>query len=143
MNFLTQERGRWGYAEFFQTLLELEDGRAVLWHCTDGKDRTGCAAMLTLYALGADRQTVLDDFLLTNDFNAKVVEAAMRQFAGHPMPEEKLEVLKVMVGGVSEGYMTHAIDVLEQTYGSVEGYLRDELGVSARELSLLRRKFLV
>ncbi|MBR3327551.1 MAG: tyrosine-protein phosphatase [Atopobiaceae bacterium] len=143
VNFLTRERGKQGFAAFFRELLELSEGRAILWHCTDGKDRTGCAAMLLLSALGASRRMALDDFLLTNDYNARAVEAAMRQFAAYPMPKEKLEALRVMVGGVAESYMAHTIDVLEERYGSVEGYLRDELGVGTRELNLLRNKFLV
>ena len=34
----------------------LENGgeRAVLWHCTGGKDRTGAAAVLLLLALGVN-----------------------------------------------------------------------------------------
>jgi protein tyrosine/serine phosphatase len=39
--------------------------------------------------------------------------------------------------------MAHVIDVLEERYGSVEGYVRDALGVSEAELGLLRDKFLV
>ena len=141
--FLLGERGKAGYAEFFRELLALEDGRAILWHCTDGKDRTGCAAMLLLFALGASRQTVLEDYLLTNEYNASLIEAAVGHFAAHPMPPEKLEVLKIMVGAVAESYMAHVIDVLEERYGSVEGYVRDALGVSEAELGLLRDKFLV
>lgn len=141
--FLLGERGKAAYAEFFRELLALEDGRAILWHCTDGKDRTGCAAMLVLFALGASRQTVLEDYLLTNEYNAPLVEAAVGRFAAHPMPPEKLEVLKVMVGAVVESYMVHAIEALEKRFGSVEGYIHDGLGVDEAELGTLRDKFLV
>lgn len=140
--FLLGERGKAAYAEFFRELLALEDGRAILWHCTDGKDRTGCAAMLVLCALGADRKTVLADYLLTNDFNAQLIDAALHHFATPQqlaeMPAQKLEVLRVMVGGVSEEYLANAMDVLEERYGSVGAYLRDELDVGEAELKQLR-----
>lgn len=143
VSFLLGERGKAAFADFFRMLLELGDGRAILWHCTDGKDRTGCAAMLVLFALGASRKTVLEDYLLTNDYNAAVVEAVRQRVAGYPMPQEKLDALLFMSGAVVEDYMVHAIDVLEERYGSVEGYLANELGVGKAELSLLRNKFLV
>ncbi len=142
VDFLLGERGKRGYAAFFRELLALEAGRAILWHCTDGKDRTGCAAMLVLCALGADRKTVLADYLLTNDFNAQLIDAALHHFATPQqlaeMPAQKLEVLRVMVGGVSEEYLANAMDVLEERYGSVGAYLRDELDVGEAELEQLR-----
>ncbi len=36
-------------------------------HCLGGKDRTGLAVALLLTALGAERESVLDDYQLTND----------------------------------------------------------------------------
>ena len=66
VNFLFSERGKSAYRALFRVLLELPEGRSVLWHCTDGKDRTGVASMLILAALGADRRTILEDYLLTN-----------------------------------------------------------------------------
>lgn len=142
VRFLTGERGKQGFAAFFQKLLELEDGRAILWHCTDGKDRTGCAAMLTLFALGAPRETVLADYLLTNEYNAAALDAVRKRVAAHPMPEERLDALLFMSGSVIEGYMVHAIEVLEERYGSVEGYLREELDVGEGEREQLRSAFL-
>ena len=45
----------WGleaYRAFFRLLLRNDGGRALLFHCTAGKDRTGIAAALLLSALG-------------------------------------------------------------------------------------------
>ncbi len=55
------------YARFFEILLASE-GRPVLWHCTQGKDRTGVAAMLLLTALGFERETILREYMLTNEY---------------------------------------------------------------------------
>ena len=142
-NFLLGERGKAGYAEFFRELLALEDGRALLWHCTDGKDRTGCAAMLVLSALGASRQTVIEDYLLTNDYNAAMLEAVRQRVASYPMSDDKRNALLFMSGGVSQNYMEHVFDVLDERYGGVEGYLRDELGVGEAQREQLRSMFLV
>ncbi|MBR3159847.1 MAG: tyrosine-protein phosphatase [Atopobiaceae bacterium] len=142
VDFLLSERGKVAYRGFFQELLALDDGRAILWHCTDGKDRTGCAAMLVLSVLGASRQTVLSDYLLTNEYNESAVESVRQIVAACPMPDDKRDALLFFSGGVAEGYMTHAMDTLAERYGSVDGYLREELGVGEDERQALRDKFL-
>ena len=139
--FLLGERGKTAYRRFFRTLLEVDDG-AILWHCTDGKDRTGCAAMLLLSALGASRETIMEDYLLTNEFNAAILGAVQQKASALQMPPEKRDALIFMSGCVAERYMGHALDTLNKRYGSVTGYLRDELGVGAAELDLLKEKYL-
>ena len=48
---------------------------AVLWHCTEGKDRCGMTTALVLEALGADREQILADYLLTNKVNIPRAQA--------------------------------------------------------------------
>ncbi|MBR5089901.1 MAG: tyrosine-protein phosphatase [Ruminiclostridium sp.] len=141
VRFLLGERGKRAYREFFRILLEADEG-AVLWHCTDGKDRTGCAAMLLLSALGASRETIIRDYLMTNEYNAAQIEAVRKKVSAYPMPPEKLEALLFMCGAVIESYMANAIDTLDKHYGSVEGYLEKELGVGTAELEQLKEKYL-
>ena len=141
--FVLGERGKEAFAAFFRLLLELEDGRAILWHCTDGKDRTGCAALLVLAALGASRETIIADYLLTNEYNAATIEALRQKVAAIPMPPERLETLLFTSGAVAESYIVHAMDVIGEQYGSLDAYLRDALGVGDAERARLREKFLV
>lgn len=140
-DFLLKDRGRVAYRGFFEALLDLQEGRAILWHCTDGKDRTGCAAMLVLLALGADRETVLHDYMLTNVYNAQLLEGIRQKVAPLGMPDEKLNALLFMSGGVAETYMDNAINALIREFGSVRGYLL-ELGIGEREISELRGRLL-
>lgn len=142
VGFLLDERGRAAYRAFFQALLSLDEGRAILWHCTDGKDRTGCAAMLTLFALGADRETVYRDYMLTNAFNARMIEAVRQRVAPLGFPEDKLNAMLIMCGAVAEVYLDNALEALDRAYGGVQGYLREALGVGREETACLRRRFL-
>ena len=141
-DFLLSERGRQAYRAFFEALLGLEDGRAILWHCTDGKDRTGCAAMLTLFALGADRETVYHDYMLTNVYNARTIEAVRQRVAPHDFPEDKLNALLIMCGAVAAVYMDNALGALDREFGGVQGYLAEALGVKEKETACLRQKLL-
>ena len=143
VSFLMEDRGKKAYKEFFKVLLDVEENGAVLWHCTDGKDRTGLAAMLILIALGADKDTVMEDYMLTNVYNSQTLEYVKSRLAGSDMPQRKRDALMFMLGGVVERYMTGAIEALINSYGSVKEYMFEELSVGDPELKVLRRKFLV
>ncbi len=53
------------YRDLFGLLLQPER-HALLFHCSAGKDRTGLAAALILTALGATRETILEDYRATD-----------------------------------------------------------------------------
>ena len=42
---------------------------AILWHCSEGKDRCGMISALILEALGVERKLILEDYLKTNLVN--------------------------------------------------------------------------
>lgn len=58
------------YKEFFSILSEKENA-PLLFHCSAGKDRTGIAAALLLLALGVDRETVTEDYMLSAEHITK------------------------------------------------------------------------
>ena len=142
VDFLSHDQGKAGYSRFFRELLALEDGRAILFHCSEGKDRTGCAAMLILFALGADEKTVMEDFLLTNEFNADLIEADRQLLREEGIPEEEMDLCLPMMDQVSPAYMAAAILWMTETCGSPLGYITQELGVTEAEIEELRNKFL-
>lgn len=136
---LLSERGQQGYARFFEILLNAEG--AVLWHCTYGKDRTGVAAALILYALGVDEATIMEDFLLTNEVNAEKIaklEAALKAY-GY---EDAVIAEAQAMAGVKGEYLAAAFEAVKQEYGSISDYIRNQLGVSDEALQQLRDKYL-
>ena len=142
VDFLSMDRGKEGYSRLFRELLALDDGRAILFHCSEGKDRTGCAAMLILYALGADEETVMEDFRLTNEFNADLIETDRQLLRDEGIPEEEMDSYLPMLDQVNPAYMTNAIAWMTENYGSPLGYITRELGVTEAEIDELRNKFL-
>ena len=141
--FLLGERGIRAYRSFFQAVLSLEEGRAILWHCTDGKDRTGCAAMLLLYALGASEETIYADYLLTNEYHAAALEAVRKKAEPYHLTPDKTDLLLFLSGGVSRCYLENGIKAICEHFGSVEGYLAGALGVGEEEQKIIRSRFLV
>lgn len=142
VDFLFSERGKTAYRAFFKCLLELPEGRSILWHCTDGKDRTGVASMLILTALGADRETILHDYMLTNTYNEKKLVMARAGLENAPIPDELKELALFGAGAVIERFMINAINAMEERCGSPMEYLAKELGVGPAEIERLRMRFL-
>ena len=141
--FLLRNRGKKAFRDFFQILLLNDPAKgAILWHCDDGKDRAGIATMLFLSALGADRETILCDYLYTNECNAAVIEEVKKEYESFGISGEKLDAMIYASGGVFEKYMNHAIDTLNDRYGSIKGYLQTELGLKDEDFTILKEKYL-
>lgn len=120
--FVTDPQVVGQYRRLFE-LLSDGDNLPLLFHCTAGKDRTGIASALILYALGADDHTVMQDYLLSNQYVARKYEALVKRF-----PD--LEPLF----GVRESYLQAALDEIRSRYGSVLEYLTGTLGVDVDQL---------
>ena len=135
------EHSQQGYRAFFDVLLNNEEGKAVLWHCTAGKDRAGLGAVLLLSALGVDRETILDDFALTNDFNAASIEALASFAEANGYTAEQVQVVRDLTG-VNRSYMEHTLDHIDETYGSMHDYLVNQIGLSEDEIARLQEMYL-
>ena len=143
IGFLASGMGKAAYAEFFRILLLSEVDRAVLWHCTSGKDRTGLAAMLLLSALGVDEETVVSDYLLTNEYNAQRIAGTRQYLRARGCDDALIEKGVIVFDAVDERFMRNAIAYLKHEYGSVIGYIRDGLDISNKELNSLKEKYLM
>jgi len=62
----TLEEAKENYHTFVKLLLENKEG-STLWHCSMGKDRCGIGAMIVLNLLDVDEDTIMEDYLYTND----------------------------------------------------------------------------
>ncbi|MEF2575834.1 MAG: alpha/beta fold hydrolase [Eisenbergiella sp.] len=130
-----------GFRDFFRILLKNGGQKAVLWHCSGGKDRTGAAAVLLLLALGVNRETVLKDFELTNEFLREKIAYMESRAAELTDDPEEIAWVKDLTG-VNRKYMEKLLDTLEEKYGSQDRYLTEGLGLDRTELEQLREMYL-
>jgi len=114
------------FAEFFEHLLA--SGEPTVFHCTAGKDRTGFAAALLLKAVGAPDDEVMQDYLLTND------RLQLPEVSRMGLPREAMQVL----WRVQPEFLQAALAEVDAHYGSLDGYLRDGLGLREAERARLR-----
>lgn len=117
------------FAEFFAHLLESDE--PTVFHCTAGKDRTGFAAALLLKAIGASDEEVMHDYLLTNE------RLQLPDVSRLGLPREAMEVL----WRVQPAFLQAALDEVDASYGSLEGYFREGLGLREGERELLRQHY--
>lgn len=132
----TSPESQEAYAEFFRILLASE-GKPVLWHCTQGKDRTGIAAMLLMTALGYDEESIRREYMRTNEYTGRLLEktAAMEQapFA----PDVAREVFLVFEENLR--LFTHCVEL---EYGSVMAFLELVLDVGPDEIERLEEYYI-
>lgn len=122
------------YTKFFKILLET-DG-AVLWHCTQGKDRTGIASMLLLTALGASEKTIRQDYFETNTAMQKVYNA----YAKSGVSEERLLVARQYML-VHEEFLEEYFKTMKEEHDSIFNYLLNVIELSQDNIMLLREKY--
>jgi protein-tyrosine phosphatase len=110
----------------------LEDRAPLVIHCTAGKDRTGFACALILYALGVADEMIAEDYLLTNRFYRRDPGASS------DLPDDVKQVL----GSVEGSFLAAAFEAVSADYGDLEAYFSDGLGVGAGERAALQARYL-
>ena len=107
------------------------------FHCTAGKDRTGWAEAVFLSIMGVPRDTIMRDYLLSNDFLAAKNQRMVQMVKGHIDPA----LLEPLLGVRAE-YLQAGFDAVDKDYGSMDRYVHDGLGLSDATIQALRSEFL-
>jgi protein-tyrosine phosphatase len=108
-----------------------------VFHCTAGKDRTGWAEAVFLSIMGVPRETIVQDYLLSNRYLADKNERTMKALKGRIDP-----ALLEPLFGVRPEYLQAGFDEVEKKYGSMDSYIRDGLKLDDATVQALRREFL-
>ncbi len=135
------ESGVAGYSEFFRILLNKPEDRAVLFHCTQGKDRTGIGAVLALLALGVDRETAVSDYLLTNEACAWMLDD-VREAVKRKTDDADILRCAEMFECVEREYIGAVLDKIDEEYGGAIRYISETLGVGEDGIGKLRGMYL-
>ena len=136
---VTDSAAQYYYGVFLRGVLRAEGG--VLWHCSQGKDRAGWASAFLLAALGASRETIVEDFDLSNQSYARQVEALTAKVQEKEGGKEAVAFVRAMVGVSRENFVT-TLDLIDQKYGSLSAYIENQLGFSKKEQQQLKEKYL-
>nr|WP_294971466.1 tyrosine-protein phosphatase [uncultured Pseudomonas sp.] len=133
--FVTDASQRAQYRHLFEELAAADD--AALFHCTAGKDRTGWTAAMLQSIAGVDSATILQDYLATNAYTAERTAATLAQL--NALSPTFAAIYQPLLG-VEASYLQAGLDQLQASYGSVENYLTQGLGLDQETLYVLRGK---
>ncbi|MDF3140805.1 MULTISPECIES: tyrosine-protein phosphatase [unclassified Streptomyces] len=128
-------------AEHSQVLHTLaDDSVPALMHCAAGKDRAGLSIAVTLLALGVEREAILTDYLESNAKHRRYKVHRSSSSASAYSPEV-MELLSPLFDARAE-YLTAAFETIEETWGGVDTYLEQALGVTPEIRERLRERLL-
>lgn len=123
------------------------DDVPLLVHCAAGKDRTGLAVAVLLMALEVPQDTVLEDYLLTNqagDFEGFIRD---RQQSRLGLGETQGQLLNLpdemrrVLFSADPAFLEAALESIEQEFGDVESYLA-QAGITDAQLQQVRDRLL-
>lgn len=126
------------YRQVFDALWSAGEN-GFLIHCAAGKDRTGFGVAAILFTLGVPRETIVEDYLLTNeamDFERFILPRLRANYG-----DVDVEAAKAL-SGVRLEYIHAALDEVDANYGSFDGYLERALGIDAQRRAALRARYL-
>jgi protein-tyrosine phosphatase len=124
------------YAAMFERVTKAEN-RPALVHCTAGKDRAGFASAMILSVLGVPRETVMEDFLLTNHYTQSATERQLLMIKLFSLFRADTDALRPLFG-VEPAYLEAAFQAIDETYGDFDSYRRTALGLDDAEVEAFR-----
>jgi protein tyrosine/serine phosphatase len=129
--FVTDPTDRAGFRE---TLLQMaQTPGAILYHCTSGKDRTGWASAILQTIAGVAPDTIMKDYLATNSYSAGSLAILKLLPAG-------TAAIFAPALGVQASFLQASLDQVTASYGSMQAYLTQGLGLTQADIYVLRAR---
>ena len=130
------------YAAFLRLIIEAPEDGGILWHCAQGKDRTGWGAAFLMFALGVERETVIADFDLSNEAYLPIVTKLNNDILARGGGEKEMAVIQAFMG-VSTPNFISTLDLIDREYGGMTHYLQEILCITHDDIQILRKRYLL
>ena len=145
ISFIDDEDCRSMFSRFLQEAASAPG--AILWHCSQGKDRTGLAAAFLLSILGASREDIMADYMLsavTFGAEEEAIGGVCRHIAASEGldPSTALRNAKTLIS-VNPQEFEAGLDRIDNHYGGMEAYVKDRLGIGEDIRAALVEKYAV
>lgn len=136
-NVLMTKHSQQGFAQTFTVLLGMSSEQASVFHCAAGKDRTGMTAALILLALNVPDETIIQDYLLTNELYDYAND---HQAPTNDNIQQAVDEMNTQVGEAL--YIQGVLATINDGFGGMTNYWREALGLSMGDLKQFRKMFL-
>ena len=137
---IRSKKAQKAYKNFFETLLKVNEGEALAFHCTQGKDRTGVALMLLLSVLGVQKDKIIKKYL---QYNKIKFHFRFWAFVGMTLfisPRLARHLDKIL--GARKEYLASSYQTIEKEYQNIDNYISNVIGISDETIKQLRLKYL-
>lgn len=128
------------FQQLFKIMAQTKTG-AIMFHCSEGKDRTGLVTLFLLYILGVDMETIRQDYLFSNGMLDQYRADRDRRAAGAGANFNTRACMRSL-GSVANEYLDAALIAIDEHYGSLDNYVEKQLGVSSTLKKQLRQLYL-
>ncbi|MCI8668968.1 MAG: tyrosine-protein phosphatase [Lachnospiraceae bacterium] len=115
-----------------------EASGAVLWHCTEGKDRCGIVSAMVLAMLEVDREVILQDYLETNRAAVKRAEQFYEEILAVTGDRERAQKAEKAFLA-NEDYLNAALSDISRSCSSIQEFLICRLDISEEEMKQIRK----
>ena len=141
-SLIRSEYSQLQYATFLRLIVESPEDGGMLWHCFQGKDRTGWGAAFLLFALGVDREEIIADFDLSNEAYLPLVNRLNSEILSRGGGQPEMEVIQAFMG-VSTANFIRTLDLIDREFDGMIAYLHNQLMLTHSDIQLLRNRFLL
>jgi len=137
-NLAMMEQHQETFGRFLRTVADVTArDRALMWHCSAGKDRAGWASTLVGMALGVEEDALVEHYEASNIH--RPVEDRLAYYAERGIDAEIMRPFLMVHGD----YLRNGLQVVDATWGSREAYLDEALGFGPEAVAQLRERLIV
>lgn len=126
--------------QILDILANTEKG-TVLYHCSEGKDRTGFVTLFILYLLGVDLETIRQDYLYSNYMLNDYRAIRDKKF----QKDDKSLTFRAnmrILSSASDSFFDTVLITIENKFGGIEKYFKEQLGITPTLRDRLRKLYL-
>lgn len=124
------------YSKQFAKALDVfqdKNNYPILISCSMGKDRTGYLTSMLLFALGVPEETIVKDYLASNEY----INIGHLAYMARDLSTNAQETITTLVT-VNEGLMDVVLKKIRKDYGSIDKYLSKELDLTEKKREVLK-----
>lgn len=132
------------YAVVLKALTD-EKETPILYHCTNGKDRTGFMTALILLICGVPEKTIISDYTLTNLTFDEAFATLGDIFTENLSKKSPIAIPKIKLHdffGVKPSWLKIQLDYIRENYQNVDDYLMQNTDLTKEDLDAIRETML-
>ena len=137
---VTDKRCIAALSEVFRNILNSSQG-ALIWHCTEGKDRCGVVSALFLSMIGAGWNDIVSDYMMTNESSLKRANSYYAKVLLSTQDVKKAQKIKDLFLAKEE-YISAAFEAIRHENNSLEAFFAKKLGISKKSIDEFKERCL-